>query len=458
MKTPNPSSGRPPASFACLRPPLMSNVGRRESTVPRSSSMLSMTLAPTRAIRRKQSWQHAITRGKLGVLPRPRLQCFKLASQDKRERLNMEIPQRFRCISSPASLAAVLALCLPLVTSCISIQWTTEEEANRQSEMLRRLTSDEEVEWDPTEMLKNLAKLRASIESNVQTRHSKILAKQALSIEDKKDLEQLLSGSLYYSRAAAEVKPVLELFSRSLSLSKEILPSTANTQTLLNQLARVSIVLSEDAEPKAFAFWDRTGSLPPRVIISVDLLRDFAKRNDDTKQLLEEIKSFEQEIIALPVRHGNKVVRRAISYTQRYMNLAMSGMTTQPARYEYVSSILFVVAHELAHAIYDPFNPIGHASEWTEMRADLFAIFVSEALTREAQTKNAADMDVLRGGFRTNNVDTITRLVSDAGFDVFLNVYERSNFSEGDVTHLPVKERKELLEPVYRAMFRRPLN
>lgn len=111
------------------------------------------------------------------------------------------------------------------------------------------------------------------------------------------------------------------------------------------------------------------------------------KPNDETQQLSLELDAFESEIRNLQERNGVKVVRSPLKYTQRYMDFATTGLTMQTARYEYIASVLFVVAHELAHATYDRFNPVEHAAEWTEVRADLFAIVISEALTRQAEAK-----------------------------------------------------------------------
>ena len=65
-----------------------------------------------------------------------------------------------------------------LLTSCISIHWTTEEEANRQAELLNRIVSNEEVGWDATEVLKNLRSMRIALEASPRRRHAHILSGQ----------------------------------------------------------------------------------------------------------------------------------------------------------------------------------------------------------------------------------------------------------------------------------------
>lgn len=86
-----------------------------------------------------------------------------------------------------------------LLTSCISIHWTTEEEANRQAELLNRIVSNEEVGWDATEVLKNLRSMRIALEASPRRRHAHILSKQVLSPDDERELQNFLTHVLHFS-------------------------------------------------------------------------------------------------------------------------------------------------------------------------------------------------------------------------------------------------------------------
>lgn len=343
---------------------------------------------------------------------------------------------------------------ITLLTSCISIHWVTEEEAKRQMEFLNKIMSDEEVGWDPTEYLRTLASIRMSLESDLRSRHMRILSNDNISPKDRLDIQQLLTESLFFAKQVAGVKPFLETFGISILPINRVVPLNIDAENLFSEMGRVSIELTSENEPKAFAFIDKSGVIPPKILISVGLLRDLVRQNQEIQQQLDEIRELEEEINRLPERNGVKVVRNAMQYNTRLMNLAVGGVGVQEMQYEYLSSVLFVVSHELAHATYDRFKPPQELAEWPEIRADWFAIFINEILLQEGQTKKAADIDVLRGGFHTNDPATIIRLQSDAGYRTFLNVYRKTKYAEGDLTHLTIEERERLLKPAYDAMFK----
>lgn len=345
-----------------------------------------------------------------------------------------------------------------LLTSCISIHWTTEEEAKKQAELLKRFVSNEEVGWDATEVLKNLRSMRIALEASPRRRHAHILSKQVLSPDDEREIQKFLTDVLHFSRTVAETKAVLDMFSISFTPSNTIISSTADSTTLLQELDRVFIKLDPEHESKAFAFFDSTGRLAPRIGLSVGMLRELTKLGQNEEERLASIISLEQDIRKLPERNGFKVVRNGSQYTGRYMDLHMGNIDAHIVQYEYVSSVIFAVAHELAHATYDRFNPSLHAQEWTEIRADLLGVFVAETVMREAQTKNSAATDVLKGGFHTDDPGKIIQLASDAGYQIFLNVYHNTSFAEGDKSHLPIDKRKELLESAYKAMFNKDIH
>lgn len=321
-------------------------------------------------------------------------------------------------------------------------------------DLLKRIQSNEEIGWDPTEPLKRLRTMRRTIEASVQNRHTIILNKETLTDDEKHDLQQFLTSALHFARTVAQIKAVLELFNQNVTSTIDTIPSTADLPTLLQDLGKVFIELTDELDPIAFASVDQNGRLAPRIVLSIGLLRDLVKRDEENQQRLTEIRTLEQEIRNLPERNGMKIVRNAYRYGTRLMDLEVSNLDGKKAQYEYISSVLFVIAHELAHATYDRFNPPLHAPEWTEVRADLFGIFVTEMLMREAQTKAASNAEVLSGGFHTNDPDKIIRLSSDAGYLVFLDIYSKTKFSEGDKLHLPIDKRKALLEPMYQAMFK----
>lgn len=360
-----------------------------------------------------------------------------------------------RCFRVLASLWIAL-LFTPMLAGCISISWTTEREAREQMQLVEAITSDKEIAFDASETLSRLASTEKQIETDLRYKHSRILSSAEVSASQQAELQRFLNSILEYAKQTAMRPDVIAAFSSGLSADGAMLSSTTEAKDIQAAAKQVSAQVVSDKSAKAFAFVDPLKQIPPRIVLSTALLRDLAKPDASSERLLGEIRSFRKYLDSLPKRDGLSVVSNYHkNVMNREMNLMTSNLGSMPAGREYIHAVLFVVAHELAHVLFDASDSPSSVLPWREARADLFGIFVSESLTHQARETNAANDAVLRGGFHTNDLNKLLTLWSDVGYEIFLNVYKRSNFTEGDATHLPIEERLKILKPAYEELFKR---
>lgn len=176
-------------------------------------------------------------------------------------------------------------------------------------------------------------------------------------------------------------------------------------------------------------------------------------RIEISSQLIENlIYPFIQRLREVQANDIPEVDNPLLNFMANKHNDFAASLYLEPAKVELLEALTFVIAHEVTHIWLDGVN---QRSIESEIRADSYAVLVSSELSLTAEfhrkmragvgwkteTENFGSATATTFTWKTSDPISIIMMNVQMGGATLFEVYENSAFSEGDASHLPIKER-----------------
>lgn len=125
-------------------------------------------------------------------------------------------------------------------------------------------------------------------------------------------------------------------------------------------------------------------------------------------------------------------------------SFALGGFLNEARKIEILEALIFIIAHEATHIW------LGEAVKNTvdlEITADAYAVLISSEISLVADQKRQFVSQMMNSNsYSTSDPISLIMLNTRMGGEIMFDVYENSNFSEGNEIHIPFKNRLELVK------------
>lgn len=209
----------------------------------------------------------------------------------------------------------------------------------------------------------------------------------------------------------------------------------------------LSLEIKPSESPSASA--TETDNISPTILISSGLVKRLCEETSSNEMhiaLMHRIDNRLNEIKRGDIEDSSDLFHESdaiFKTTGPLMDMGFNIYAIQHFEIDFLSALLFIVGHELSHAIFDTPSRAGFSSFDREFRADFFGYFVTEAGVGAGAAKKKTNKS-LRNTLQwsASSVSNGILVTSTEGYKTTLElVYGKVGMTEGNEDHPPMSER-----------------
>ena len=209
--------------------------------------------------------------------------------------------------------------------------------------------------------------------------------------------------------------------------------------------------LSVEASDAPTASASPTFITSPTIVVSSGLIASLCRATgtaEDYDQVLERIDRRLAELRAVGRGSNDPFNDGIFQTTGPLMDLGVGSVLVQHQEVDFIIALLFVLGHELSHALFDGRSSPNFSAKQRELRADVFGYVVVEAAFGAAGEKRKANQSLARTfHWSTSSVHNGLLVTSTEGYrTTFELVYVKAGLVEGNQDHPPMSERLAALD------------